>query len=802
MSYVSLNNVTEKHGSKAMNLSYLIQHGFNVPKGFALDSDFTIRIINNEYELDDEDNKVLQSLYNEFDSSIAVRSSGLLEDLTNESFAGQYDTVLDINTYEAFTAAVIKCIKSSFSEHANKYSKNQVGMDTQPISLIVQEMIQGDISGVMFTANPITGHREEIMITSALNYGFGVVDGTSELEEVIINKSGNISRKSDIDQKSIQSLLSRSVLLTDELCHQLKTLGLSIAKAMKSPQDIEWVIKDDHIYLLQTRSITTLYPIEAEHLNRDKLHLYLCYNTMIQGITMPYTPLGYEFWRCTFAGYSSIYYNNKDKDLNPHWIRYINGRIYYDLTEILGRRFLGPKSLAGFDAKDPEGGNLLKELFELHKGKFRKQGGSFKLTYGIVRWGLSLSKYGKISKSNIEVALKEAKQLGDDYVDLIKNKISKITNIDDGIKLFENTSEELLTNAFKQVMYISYGLKAMEKWEKWFKKHYENLDLTPLKLALPNNPTTEMGLGIMKAAMALQAPKLDDPLIQNLIEKYGHRSHVDTDLGVERWYEDPEKIIQMVNHYIENDNQAYDTHLKQVDAGNNLLDKLCEIIKKDFTKKKADKFKFDMENYRTLVGLREMPKFISVKIMSLLREMLLSFGETYVEKGYLLEKKDVSFLLLEELKNIESVDAKSLVKSRKEAYYEQVKYQRIPRIILSTGEVFYHSGLNAEGDLKGVPLSAGKVTGTVRILQSPFEKTIGSDDILVTHNTDPTWTPLFPTIKGLIMESGGPISHGAIVAREYGLPAVGGVSNALEQLKDGDIVEIDGMTGSIKRLSQ
>lgn len=797
----------ERHlyGSKAVHLAKLAQTGFNVPKAITLSTLFTGRIVKQDYTLLAEDKEALADIWDSMNSkSVAVRSSGTMEDLADDSFAGQYDTVLDVDSYEGLEETVLKCIKSSFSDHVTDYCKKRLDRAPEPVAVIIQQMVQGDRSGVLFTVNPLSQNRDEMMISAATGYGFGVVDGTAETDSVIVSKSSISGQYKD-------------------LCNT----ALSIETLMQQPQDIEWVQKDEELFILQTRDITTLYPVESHHLNKDKLHLYVCYNSVIQGTTAPYTPLGYDFWRCTFAGYTGIFYSGKKKIMYPGWIPYINGRIYYDLTEILGRRFLGKQFLGGFDNKDPEGGLLLKELYQLHRNTFLKQGGKFRLSFGIVKWGLSLTKFGKISRTDINRGLQEALNLGETYLSHLKERISKCHTVQDKITLLEDVTDELLTLGFKQVMYMSYGLKALAKWEKWFAKHYPDIDLDPLKLALPNNTTTQMGIDLMKLALELKKqgiePTEDEILVQTFLNTYGHRSDYDTDMGQLRWYEAPEPVLNLLRHYMNADlaEDGLARHANQQQEGASLLDYIYATVKADYSKKLADKIRFDLDNYRILAGLRELPKFNMVKALALLREMFLKTGDDMVNKQQLINRNDIAYLHTADLLKIDTLDVKSLVEERKAIFQKQSTYEDVPRIILSTGEVFTYptlvsdksdtndhqteytanpSPLNGTGSpnqIQGTPLASGKVKGRIRILNAPEPDRIGPEDILVTHNTDPSWTPLFPAIKGLIMESGGPISHGAIAAREYGLPAIGGVSYARDRFKDGDMVEMDGKSGII-----
>lgn len=608
-----------------------------------------------------------------------------------------------------------------------------------------------------------------------------------------------------IETNNLRNLLVRPTP-EEEHINKLILLSKTIEDIMGYPQDIEWVLVNDEFKILQSRNITTLYPIEPEYLYDDQLRLYMCYNTTIQGMTAPYTPLAFEFWRCSFAAYTSIYYGGKKKDLHPFWIKYINGRIHYDLTEILGKRILSKNALSMLDAKDPSGGLLMKDIFSEYKSLFFKQGGSFKLKLNIIRFLLKLSRYGKISKTDYNAALIEVYDLDKSFEQELDENIKKVNNLSNATKLIEETVEAFSFLAFKEVMYINYGLQSFAKWEKWFKKHHQDVDLMPIQFAVEHNPTTEMSLAIMTTALSYiedeTKPAINDKRIRLLLEKYGHRGEFDTDIGKPRWYETPIQILNMVEMYMENNlaKESINKFEKQREEAITLIHELHIMLKDQYGYKKAQKFKFDMENYRYLSGLREFPKFTMVKYLAKLRNMMLDLGQYLVDNNQLLNKEDVAYLYFSELETKDPIDLKSIVKTRKADFKKQSSYKEVPRFILSNGETYYQPPTVSDHNaiITGVPLSSGIVRGRVKILDSPDIGQIKSDEILVTHNTDPSWTPLFPVIKGLVMEAGGPISHGAIVAREFGLPSIGGVANARQQLIDGMLIEMDGRNGTIE----
>lgn len=216
-------------GTKAVNLGLLIQKDFNVPKGYAISKSFTNKIRNNRFQLDQEDQNILQEIYKQMDyAPIVVRSSAISEDTEGTSFAGQYDTVLEIKDYEAYLNAIEICIKSSDKENVTEYADKMQVAKYHEIALIIQTMITGESSGVMFTADPITGNREKTIVNAAKGLGKGVVDGTSNLDRYVIT-----------DQiRTVDSSCSESII-GDDMLYALKNIGDRIAAYFKCPQDID-----------------------------------------------------------------------------------------------------------------------------------------------------------------------------------------------------------------------------------------------------------------------------------------------------------------------------------------------------------------------------------------------------------------------------------------------------------------------------------------------------------------------------------------------------------------------------------
>ena len=518
-------NDNGRFGNKAVRLGELIGQGVNVPKGFCISIDLHEYVERNGSDSIPEPTlKELEDIYLSFGGkAVAVRSSSIVEDLAQSSFAGLYDSFLNIASFDSMVQKIIQCIKSAGQEHVNEYSKNfDIDRRRIKMAVIIQEMVAAEYSGVLFTANPINNRYDQYVINGAEGLGEKVVDGSVIPEQWVISKE--TETVINVTDKMESGVLMESGILDEAMLKSFIQNAKEIEEHFNYPQDIEWSMIEGQVYILQSRDITTLYPVDSDVRNLEKQHLYLCYNTIIQGMNEPFTPLGAEFWRLTFAGYTSIYFNGKKKILYPNWIKNINGRIHYDVTEVVGKKSYIKKLPGSLNAKDPSGGKLMGEILEQHRSTFLNQGGKFKLSFGIVKWGLSLLKYGKLGKTNPEKAVEEVKQMGDEYIERLKLRVKNADTLRKKLKLIEEVTEEYLTLAFQQVMYCSYGLKSAEKHDKWIEKQYgQKFDLDIIKKALPNNPTTEMGLAMSRIAVELnekqQELTVEHPLIQEFIDR-------------------------------------------------------------------------------------------------------------------------------------------------------------------------------------------------------------------------------------------------------------------------------------------
>jgi len=384
---------------------------------------------------------------------------------------------------------------------------------------------------------------------------------------------------------------------------------------------------------------------------------------------------------------------------------------------------------------------------------------------------------------------------------------------------------------------ILAGLLPMLLLDKLAKQAGASTDLLPeLTRGLPNNPTTEMDLALWAAARAIkqdedsfavisqqpaaelasaflreELPLHAQTQIQNFLDKYGMRGLAEIDIGRPRWRENPTQIIQTIQSYLKIENEANmpDVVFERgaIRAAEAQAELEQAVIKTHGGKFKAKFVRAAARRVRALGGLRESPKFYIIQLMGIIRTEMLKTGQVLVEQGKLTAPDDLFFLYLDELEAFargEQRDWKALIHEHRQVFQREMRRKQIPRLLVSDGRTFYEGIGNNEADpngFRGSPVSPGVVEGQVRVVIDPHAENLLPGEILVCPATDPAWTPLFLAAGGLVMETGGLMTHGAIVAREYGIPAVVGVNEATLRLKTGDRIRLDGTTGRIERLS-
>jgi pyruvate,water dikinase len=365
-----------------------------------------------------------------------------------------------------------------------------------------------------------------------------------------------------------------------------------------------------------------------------------------------------------------------------------------------------------------------------------------------------------------------------------------------------------------------------------FLNHFSPKLALEVTFGLPNNVTTEMDLALWETAKAIKAdpasgayfsatdatelarrylegtiPVTAQTAVSHFLERYGMRGVGEIDFGQPRWRDDPTPVMHTLQSYLQIDPEFSPDKLfaKGEQTALNAIEQLATEARKQTGGWLKEKLvRGAARRIRLLMGARESPKFFAIRTMGIARKALLEVGQEFVAAGTIDRADDLVFLKLAELDELanpaSTTDWKSLIATHRTAYERELRRKHAPRVLVSDGRAFYE-GIGAETDtadvITGSPVSPGVVEGLVHVVLDPRGAQLAPGEILVCPGTDPAWTPLFLAAGGLIMEVGGMMTHGSVVAREFGIPAVVGVHEATIRLKDGQRIRVDGTTGKI-----
>ncbi len=868
-------------GGKAVNLGELIQAGLPVPAGFVVTTDaYRLFVAENRLQtkidqilhqiaLNDpaqlenasqqiraafQNGRVPVDLLDELSQAyrgmvslaqpVAVRSSATAEDLPDLSFAGQQDTYLNVIGEEPLLKAVVACWASLWTSRAIAYrAHNQIPQEGIALAVVVQEMVQSEVSGVLFTANPLTGKRTESIIDATFGLGEALVSGQVEPDHYVVDRSNGRVIERLLGSKALsihsnagggtvtQHTSNSEACLADEQILELSHLGQCAAEHFGCPQDLEWALADQCLVLLQSRPITTLYALPPKG-KEDGLEVFLSFGVW-QGMLDPYTPFGQDSFSYLISGIGKLFGSR----VSPYDQRVFcpaGERLFVNITELfktaIGRMFLGVFTTA----IDKPSGEIIKGLMEderLNETRRISLSEKLRTMRGFLPFGrnflfnilfpergrLRLSRVIQLHHSRLEQACEQAQDAGE-LVRMMETLTPKMA-----AQLFPTLVAAVGSGMGVSLQLLTRLAGGVPDGERL---------LMDLSRGLPNNVTLQMDLALWQIAAALRAqPALCKAFAQNdvadlvsdymngklqkqaqsditnFLDTYGMRGVGEIDLGRVRWNDDPTPVFQILKSYVQID------IVRSPDAifnkGEAIAKQAAVELRAALAAQpggflKAALAGFFIRRFRALGGLRESPKFAIVRQFGVYRQAFRKFGCKFVDQGVLRQADDIFFLHPLEIKalaagTLENVQA--LIAERRELYQREFRRRRIPRVLLSDGTAYYDAidtdRAEDENTLTGNPVSAGIVEGRVRVVFDPHQTQLMPGEILVCPATDPAWTPLFLSAGGLVMEVGGMVTHGSVVAREYGIPAVVGVRQATQRLKTGQQVRVDGSSGRV-----
>jgi pyruvate,water dikinase len=754
-------------------------------------------------------------------AAYAVRSSATAEDLPTASFAGQQDTYLNVVGPAAILQHVSRCWASLFTERAVVYrQRNSVDHRTVRMAVVVQQMVFPDAAGILFTADPVTGNRKVATVDASFGLGGALVSGLVNPDVYTVRDGEVVTKAVASKQRASQPLPAGGTqlvpvdpqrqeqpALTDAQVVRLVQLGRRIEAHLGRPQDIEWCLVDGGFQIVQSRPITTLFPIPETGDQENHVYVSVGHGQMM---TDPMKPLGLSCWQLTAMA--------------P--MHTAGGLLFVDVTG----RLASPASRAGLLDVMGRGDPLIRDALEtvLDRGDFvpaLPDGGPGGRPAG-----------GAVAPIETDPAIvTELIERSQASIAVLRRDIANLT----GPALFD-----FLLSAFQEhkrvlsdplsVQAIMAGMEATwwlnDQLREWLG---EKNAADTLTLSAPNNVTSEMGLALLDVADVIrpypqvvaflqdiegegfldELPKLAGgtearDAIEAYLDRYGMRCVGEIDITRPRWSERPTTLVPLILDNIrlfepgaaerrfQHGRQEAETKRQE------LLERLRALPEGE---QKADQTRRMIDRVRTFIGYREYPKYDIVSRYFVYKQALLAEAERLVRADVLPDPEDIFYLIFSELHDVVRTNRSDgqLIQLRKDEFRS---YQALapPRVLTSDGEAIagaYRRDDVPVGALIGLPVSAGTVEGRARIILDMAEAELEAGDILVTAHTDPSWSPLLVAITGLVTEVGGLMTHGAVIAREYGLPAVVGVERATRLIRDGQRIRVHGTDGYVELLT-
>ena len=753
-------------------------------------------------------------------AAYAVRSSATAEDLPTASFAGQQDTYLNVVGPAVILRHVSRCWASLFTERAVTYRlRNGLHHRKVHMAVVVQRMVFPQAAGILFTADPVTGNRKVASVEASFGLGEALASGLVNADVYKV-RDGEVVAKAvatkqlaihaspagGTQEQALEPERQEQPALTDAQVVRLAQLGRRIEAHFGRPQDIEWCLVDDGFQFVQSRPITTLFPIPASGDRENHVYVSVGHQQMM---TDPMKPLGLSFWQMT----------------TPRPMAEAGGRLFVDVTRALG----SPASRAGLLEILGKSDPLIRDALQtiLDRGDFIRSlpdegpggapaGGApapIETDPAIVAELIGRSQ-ASIAALKRDIPTKSGSAL----LDFILADIQELRRI-----LFDPQSHQVIMAAMEATWWLN------EQLQTWLGEKNAADTLTQ---SVPHNVTSEMGLALLDVADVIRTHPgvvaflqhvedegfLDEmaklaggrearDAIRAYLDKYGMRCVGEIDITRPRWSERPTTLVPLILGNIKNfEPGAGKRRFEQgrQEAWKKEQELLERLRAMPDGERKAEEAKRMIDRVRTFIGYREYPKYGMVSRYFVYKLALLEEAERLVQAHVLREKEDIFYLTFQELRDVvrtNQVDDQ-LIRQRKDALRS---YQALtpPRVLTSDGEVIagaYRRDDLPAGALVGLPVSAGTIEGRARVILDMAEADLEAGDILVTTYTDPSWTPLFVAIKGLVTEVGGLMTHGAVIAREYGLPAVVGVEHATRLIRDGQRIRVHGTDGYVEIL--
>lgn len=768
-------------GGKGGVLAKLYQAGYPVPEGFVilpgafeddrLKSEAWARVQNLLKRMRDSKNGM---------ASFAVRSSALSEDSAVASFAGEFETILDVHSDEMIQAAIHTVRRSRQSERVQVYSQVQGIAGEHDMAVVVQRLIRADISGVLFTADPITGSRVDMVGNFVFGFGEELVSGEAEPYAFTLQRPN-----ARYDGPSKLKPFARS----------LYQLGIRLEEDLHWPQDIEWAIADGQLFLLQSRPITTLveqHPATVDwNVTLTADHLW---SNLIVGEVFPAatTPSTWSVWK--------DFFDNLSLGDMPS-VGNIAGRPYVDYSLMYSflLKLMRSEERALGMIKDSVG--VPPEGLEIPTFPIPWRTVIFRVLPREFRNGRRKAKLRKDAAEFLAMVRRRCREL--------EHEIRGAQSKDLLISLWVDELRPL----WKNLHLLQDGMnESLERQSRQLKGELSKLlgdhDARALMATISSGATDLTRLGPLGGLSELSHGTISR---EEYLDLYGHRGSNENELAEPRPYEDPGWLDRQLAEFAKSPVDITALMKKR----NAEFEEVRRDVARKLPPRRAQRVGLDIDELIETNTVREATRSELTRLVGVIRILLLRAGElTGLDDG-------IFFLKLEEIVDVLSGDTSSAayISDRRETYEQARALPPLPAWIKGRFDPFQwaadphrrmdvyddHNLLSVveetDGIVKGHPGSAGRVEGSVRRIDNPNEgELLVAGEILVTCTTNIGWTPLFPRAAAIVTDIGGSLSHAAIVAREIGIPAVVGCRTATVRLETGDRVLVDGGKGTVEIL--
>jgi pyruvate,water dikinase len=757
------------------------------------------------------------------EQSFAVRSSATVEDAAGMSFAGQFESILNVREADALLAAIKTCWLSLFSERALVYlARQRVPAEKVKMAVLVQEMVAASHAGVVFTADPLTGATDRFVVECVSGLGEGLVQGTIQPERMVVEK-----RTGHVLVSSEKELLSSTTL--EHLCN----LARRTEHLFSAPQDIEWAQRDGKLFLLQSRPITTKAPVKTW----EDRQIWTNVNI---GEVFPdvMTPMTWSQMQSFLLGVVGSLFRLVGADVTraqPACL--VAGRLYSNANTFLA---------------------AVRPFSFLHKGLpdlTRMLGGDLVEAYrqapltlspeDLPDLGFRWPKYILSWPRILFDLITHLPRHGEAWIARFKTETDELVRVNVEAMSTPELAHfciRLFREAFKgwDLLYFVVPAAALPVLKKACRDWLGESDLTlggRLFAALGSMPDAEAGLALWRLAVLAHADGDTEAAVSSekswpevrsrlrltehgrkflaawdaFMTEHGHHCRGELELFNARWSETPDYILGLVRGYLRSMGQSdpLENQRRLAEERERLTEQCRQRLKNPI---KRWIFSHSLRRAQKLAVFREEMKSQLVRQFAFLRRVLLILGQRLHEQGNLSCRDDIFFLEVSEIEPVTtggaSFDWRERIKLRRREYEKNLKFNP-PRVVNGRFDPNAPSWPVANADaklLEGIPVSPGIVTGPARvILRADEHEHVLAGEILIAPFTDPAWSPYFITAAGVVMEQGGILSHGSIVAREYGLPAVTNVASATRVIRTGDLVLVDGNRGCVsilKRLAE